>query len=238
MTFLELCQELVVELGIGGANDAGTSPTTVTAQSGQLGRVVRWIAQADLDINNMWRDWTYLNTVYSESLTVGTITAPVHSGSEIVRKWDYDSFYLDYDTEDAVSLEWMPWKDYRRIYGPGAHLTNSQPSAISIDKGGTIYLNEPPDSTYTLTADFYKQPIKMTTSADNPDMPDNYHRIIVAGAAIKYGFKVAAAEVIQGLTIEYDTGLIEMQSDQAPGFFGEGISEDDQGLVMSIPGMG
>jgi len=78
----------------------------------------------------------------------------------------------------------------------------------------------------------------MVNDLDLPDMPDNYHRIVVAGAAIKYGFKVAAAEVIQGLTIEYDTGLLELQTECASGFFGEGVSEDDQRLAMSIPGMG
>jgi len=149
MTFLELCQELTVELGIGGSNDTGTNPTTVTDQSGQLGRVVRWIAQADLDINNMWRDWTYLVTSYSEALTVGTITAPVHSGLEIVREWDYDSFYLDYATDCAVNLSYIPWRDFRRIHGPGAHAVSCQPYAFSIDRFGTVYLNDPPDSAYT-----------------------------------------------------------------------------------------
>lgn len=44
-TYLELCQAFREDIGI-----AGTGPATVVGQTGILGRIVRWIADADITI--------------------------------------------------------------------------------------------------------------------------------------------------------------------------------------------
>ena len=59
MNFLELCRELILEAGYSG------NMTTTENQSGQFARVVKWIKQADMDLQNEHEDWTFLDREFS-----------------------------------------------------------------------------------------------------------------------------------------------------------------------------
>jgi hypothetical protein len=227
-TYLELVQELVSELGIGGANQGGTVPDTVVNQTGQLWNAANWIKQANNNINVMWADWQYLAVEYSEALTVGSTTAPAHSGSETVKKWDRGSFWIDQTLNSAGQLSWFLWEDFRRHVLPGPTGSNSKPSAITQKRDGTLLVNVPPDASYTLTAEFYKRPALLATDTDEPEMPEEFHRIIVCEAAIKYGNKEAAAEVISGMEAEYAYLLDKLQTDQ--------LNSQDLPVVIDVPG--
>src|SRR5688572_4470889 len=106
MNFLQLCQDLVSELGLAG----GSGPTTVVGQAGELRNVVRWIAQANLDIENQWIDWKFLHVEYLGIIPLDSRTpsAPTPAGIQM-RKWDRDSFVLNYGTNQAKPLHYEEW---------------------------------------------------------------------------------------------------------------------------------
>lgn len=104
-TFLQLTQELVTELGIGGANQSATVPSTTVGQVGQLWNAVNWIKQAENNLCLMYSDWRFLAVEYAETLTIDSTAVPAHSGAETVNKWDRDSFWLDHTLATAKQLE-------------------------------------------------------------------------------------------------------------------------------------
>lgn len=237
-TYLELVQELVTELGVGGANQGATVPPAVAGQTGQLWNAANWIKQANNNINLMWSDWRYLSTEYAETLTVGSTAVPAHSGTEVVKKWDRASFWINRSLTSAGPLGFMSWEDFRSNILPGpAATSNSKPSIITQKRDGTLLLNAPCNSTYALTAEFYKRPTLLASDNDTPEMPEEFHRLIVCEAAIKYGNKEAAMEVISGMEAEYDYLLAKLQTDQLPGGEFDDQFSQDVPLVMDIPGM-
>jgi len=235
-TNLELVQELVTELGIGGANQGATVPDTVIGQTGQLWNAVNWIKQANNNINLMWSDWRFLAVEYAETLSIGSADVPAHSGEETVKKWDRSSFWIDLSLTSVGALEWLSWEDFRSYVLPGPASTNTKPSVITQKRDGTLLLNAPCNSTYALTAEFYKRPDLLATENDVPEMPEEFHRLIVCEAAIKYGNKEAAAEVISGMEAEYDYLMAKLQTDQLPGGEFDDQYSQDVPIIMDIPG--
>jgi hypothetical protein len=236
-TYLELVQQLVAELGIGGANNGGGTPSTVVGLSGQMYNAANWIKQAENNINVMWADWKYLTVDYSETLTVGSANAPAHSGAEVANQWDRTSFWLNQTATTSANLEFVDWREFRRIYLPGSAVaSNSKPSTITIKRDGSLLLNNKSDDTYTLTAEFWQEPVLMSADADLPAMPSQYHRLIICEAAIKYGNKEAAGEVIQGMEAEYIYLLDKLEGDQLEGREYERRSTQDVPIEIGIPG--
>lgn len=236
-SFLELTQQLVTELGIGGANQGATVPSTTVGQTGQLWNAVNWIKQANNNLCLMFADWKFLAVDYEETLTVGSSAVPAHSGSQTVNQWDRASFWLDVTTANAMPLSWMDWSAFRRNVYPGsATRSNAKPSIITQQRDGTLLLNCPSLSAYTLTAEFYKEPVLFSADADVSPIPSQYHRLIVCEAAIKYGNKEAALEVIQGMEAEYLYLLDKLMGDQLEGREFERRSTQDIPIEVSIPG--
>jgi hypothetical protein len=236
LNFIQLVQSLVSELGIGGANTS-TAPTTVLGQTGQLGNAVNWIRQANNDINLLHPDWNFLVVDYTEDLTVGSRVVPAHSGSEAVKQWDRSSFYLERDTANAVQLEWMEWREFRSVLLPGAGIRpNSRPTTFTVKRDNSLLLDNPPDVTYELTAEFWRRPTLLGSDADVPLMPEDFHRLIVVTAGIKYANKESAVEIIQGMEAEYLTLLEGLKADQLPMHEFHRMGAADLDLVMDIPG--
>ena len=235
--YLTLVQELVTELGIGGANQGATVPTTVTGQTGQLWNAANWIRQANNNINLMWSDWQYLSTEYAETLSIGSTAVPAHSGSETVKRWDRSSFWINRSQLSAGPLNFMAWEDFRGTILPGpAASTNSKPSIITQQRDGALLLNAPCNLAYALTGEFYKRPTLLATDLDEPEMPEEFHRLIICEAAIKYGNKEAAAEVISGMEAEYDYILAKLEGDQLLGRGFDDQYSQDVPLTIDIPG--
>jgi hypothetical protein len=236
-TFLELVQELVTELGIGGANQGATVPVEVINQTGQLWNAVNWVIKANNNINLLHTDWQYLATEYSEPLTIASTAVTAHTGSEIAKMWDRRSFWVDRAGTRAAPLTWMNWEEFRADILPGlAPTSNSKPSIITQKRDGSLIVDVPCDLAYALTAEFYKVPTLLAVDADVPEMPAEYHRLIVCEAAIKYGNKEAALEVINGMEAEYAYLIEKMEGDQLIGGEYDMQHSQDIPIVMDIPG--
>lgn len=235
--YLTLVQELVAELGIGGANQGATVPTTVVGQTGQLWNAVNWVQKANNNIQLLHTDWQFLSTEYSEALTITSTAVPAHSGAETVKSWDRRSFWIDRGTNRAAPLTWMDWEQYRADILPGPTPTsNSKPSIITQKRDGSLIVDVPCDLAYTLTGEFYKAPDLLAADIDVSDIPAEYHRLIICEAGIKYGNKEAALEVINGMEAEYSYLIEKLEGDQLIGGEYDTQHGQDIPIVMDIPG--
>ncbi len=215
MTYLELCQRFVQELGIAGGGQ--NNPTAVTGQVGELLNVVNWIRAADLEINNQTRNWKYLWTEYSEALAVDDQEPPMPSNPR-ARAWCKLTFYLNRFGTNQRKLNWMSWTDMQNVLAEP-----NRPTHIAIKPDGQLRLNAPMDIAATLTAEYYKAPTEMTDNSDVPAMPEEYHRVILCRAAVIYGGREDAPEIVNHYEPEYIEILSNLEADQKP----EREQEDD-----------
>lgn len=241
MTFLELCQELVFELGIGN----GSGPNSVESQQGELKNVVRWIRDADLWICNNWKDWKFLWFEYSGILGTNELSAlnrfapaPNSPAGLLVRRWDKESMWLEKQSASAQPLAYVEWRNFRKVYDVARNVTRTgKPTTFTIRPDNTIQLYPIPDTTYTMSGEGWRRPAPLRLNNDTPLMPSEYHRLIVCRAAIMYGNREDAPEVISGMEAEYDNLLPMLQSDQLESFDAEGQAGQDLVLEGAIPGM-
>lgn len=222
MNFRELCQGYVKELGIAG----GVGPSTVANQTGEMANVVRWIADAALWIDNLWRDWKYLWTEYTGTLTGQSLLL------DDVREIDRSSVWLDHGTVNARNLTFMEWSALREYRNRTTQ--TGTPVYFSVAPNKALYLDRPVTN-QSIRFEYWKRPTRLTEDGDIPDLPEEYHRIILARAAIMYGNREAASEIISGMEAEYIDLLDKLQSAELEAFRNERMAGQDIPLYLEHP---
>lgn len=208
MTFLELCQTLRREIGV-----SGTGPTSVVGQIGQLEKIVNWVAEADIYIQNMWQDWAFLwAQIPAVVLSVGQATYSLSAlGASNCGTWDEKSFCLDRTSNSYVPLSVMDYREWRDGIGRGVQ-TNGTPSYVVIRPDNALTFHSPPDSAYQFTADYWKAPVRMAADNDLSQIPERFHRVIVAKAKQMYAEHDEAPEVMAGGIAEYNDLMRKMHA--------------------------
>jgi hypothetical protein len=224
-TFLELSTTACSECGIGG-----TGPSDITGQSIGYGLVIGFVADADREIQGLWFDWDFLHVGTFSSATVSG-TAAVSAPADI-GVWDEDSFYLNYSAATYKKLSVIDYKIWRVTLRQGVR-TNQKPNNVVIMPDLSLKLDPPPDAVYTLTADYWKRPAKMTASGSTSPIPEEYERIIIARAKMSYGAKKAAPEIYQAGMVEYSMLLEKLESKYLPNQ--KGRMRADAGMMTVIP---
>ncbi len=238
MNYLTLCQELVKELGLAG----GAGPSSVLNQRSELANVVRWVRDANLWIESEWKTWQFLRTDYSGVIQLNSRepTAPNVPTGVLVKKWDRDSIVINSGSTNAKPLRYEEWATFRklRMLG-GAYLTVDEPSVFTIKRDGAtpkIIVYPTANATYPIMGEFWRRPKALEADTDVPLMPEEYHRLIMVTAAIKYGNREDAPEIIGGMEAEHAAILEQLKNDQLEGFEPNGESSQDILLEGAIPG--
>lgn len=235
MNFLQLCQDLVKELGLAG----GAGPSTVLNQRGELANVVRWIRDANLWVESEWKTWKFLHTDYSGVIQVDSRvpTAPNVPTGVLVKKWDRDSIVINSGSLNAKPLRFEEWSTFRKLRMMGsAFLTVDEPVIFTVKPDGTLLVYPTANATYPIIGEFWRRPKALELDADVPLMPEEFHRLIMATAAIKYGNREDAPEIISGMEGEHVSLLEQLKNDQLEGFEANGESTQDILLEGNIPG--
>ena len=221
-TYLELCQDLVREVGI-----SGTGPSAVTGQIGELRRVVMWIADAYTEIQQR-TDWRWLRrsftlqTVEDQETYAFSEVTDVDAIAVISRfgKWrfeDYDDPPKIYLTSSGVAGQtWMiatSWESYKQIYGIGVQ-NSGQPLYITANPQDKMVIGPAPNGIYTLTGEFYRSAQILAADGDIPEMPTQFHKLIVYRAMEKYGIYEAAQEVVVRASKEGRRMLRQLENNQ------------------------
>jgi hypothetical protein len=209
VNYLQLCQDFVSEHGIGG----GTGPNAVTAQVGELRNVCRWIADAALDTDNLWLDWKYLWRRYTATLAAGQSIAPEPADSVRVRLWDIHKMQIRQAGGSWSGLTYYPRNAFESLYG----LSNTypgMPAAFTILPNNSVQFQCVADQDYELAGEFWRSPVRLAANTDCPLIPREYHRVIMARAAIYYGNREDAPEIISGAEAEYLSIKDKLEADQ------------------------
>jgi hypothetical protein len=222
VNFLQLCQRVALETGV-----SLTGPAAVTSQTGRLGQIVKWTAQADLDIQRMKDDWKFMRSSFTVNTTSGdgkylfSDCTDTGTGSAIAkfRTWCRDTPMKCYLTASGVGAErdlvYLCYEDWYSRYNLG-NQTNSHPYFWSLDKDNGLLLAPKPDGIYTVSGDYMKAATEMTADGNEPAYPADYHMAVVYRAMMKYGRYVGAPEVFNDGAAEYRQIINEMRRTQLP----------------------
>lgn len=225
-TYLELSQKLRRECSV-----SGTGPTAVTGQTGKLADLVAWIADAYVQIQNLhadppcWRwlrhGFTFDTTADDDSYSYGDVTDTTTS-SAITRlsnwyihdPYDPPKIYLTSTGVGAQTwLTYVDWEDFKSIYKIGTQ-NSSAPAHISIDPQNNLVLGPAPNDTYTVTGDYIRSAQVLAADGDTPEMPSQFHDLIVYYAMEKYGYNELAQEILSRASAESNRMLQNLSSNQ------------------------
>lgn len=210
------------------AKQPGSPPDTVAGVSGRAADIVRWVIDAWNDIqrdsDGRWkwlrRDFTLDTVADTQSYTYADctdVTAAV--AIDRFRGWEVDEdeqpfIYLVSDGKSTErEIPFWPWSDFRRTYVRATH-TSAVPACLAIDAADNLLLGPTPDDVYRITGNYWRSNQTLADDADIPEMPSDYHMLIVYRALEKYGYNVIAQETLARVRAEgtplYDA-LVENQ---------------------------
>lgn len=209
MTFLELVQRVRQESGSTAAGSSG--PSTVVSQTGLYGQMVNWTAEAWNKIQRSNSTWMWMRSRFTFNTTTNidsyayTDVDDAITSTTITRfqKWipvdQYgDSNVLIYTTANGVAgqryLAYLDWDAFRSLYKRST-IRYGNPVHFTIGPDRKIYLGLVPNDTFTITGEYQKNLQIMTADADVPEMPEDYHMLIVWEALKSYASFAAAPEV-------------------------------------------
>ena len=208
MNRLELAQTLRRDAGISGSDDTTIDP------SGEWADVVRWIDRAWKDIQlrnagtwNWMRKSVQFNTLANVS-TYSPTAAPMSLTD--FGKWVNYSFrvYQGGDVGNQLDLtHWQSYELFRSSYLIGSLVTEaSRPNDVVIAPNKSIILYPAPsDTTFTVTADYYSKPQVLALDTDEPEMPEEFHELILYRALM-------FASQVEGATDNYAIGEKEFKA--------------------------
>lgn len=198
MTFIQLCQRVRQECGI-----AGTGPSTVIGQTGELKRVVDWTASAYREICLSRENWKFLRSSFSVNTVIGTETyAPTTCtdtdlsaaiGSTTVGdfgNWLFDTFRI-YKLSAGIGTRVFFWPlgyQYFRDRYQLQPVANSAPVEFTTrPRDKAIIVGPKPNDVYVISGEYYRVAPDLLLDADTPLFPTRFHEVIVNLAKLKYG---------------------------------------------------
>jgi len=205
-TYLKLCQKTRRDCEIPGDN----TPVDVTTQTGELLDLVERVSESWVEIQNSKMDWRWMqrgftmNTVANRSVynftecTDTTTLATVDRFSRWIAK-DWRSPMKAFKTSAGIGnqgwLWFLPWNEFELIYRIASQ-TPARPVYVTIDPQDNLVFGPEPDDDYTISGNYQLSAQVLTDAGDIPEMPKEYHDLIVHDAIQKYGYGEAAQEII------------------------------------------
>tara|TARA_R110002020_G_scaffold160008_3_gene344312 strand:- start:839 stop:1453 length:615 start_codon:yes stop_codon:yes gene_type:complete len=201
-------------------------------QEGQLKSIIDYVAEADHQIQGLWKDWNFLWGQYSSTLSTGT-SAPALNKPTDLGTWDMRSFFLDYTADDYTNLTPLSYVDYRSSQRQGTQ-TDSTPTYVIVQPDESIIVYPNPEKTYTITADYWKTPTRMSANADVSSIPTQYHRIIVCRAKAFWAEREEAPEILLSSSAEYSDLLDKLEAQSLPDQRLRRLSSVDTNEVIQV----
>ena len=197
-TFLELAQETRALSGTGG-----TGPTSVTTATGIEGRIVSYVKNAWIDIQSHPKKWKWMWGNYLAPApggfplqTIANTRAYMLSGVKSVRVKSFKSYLTATGTTDRQRMSWMAWQPFEASTGVVTETAN-RPIRVTRSPSGDLHVYPKPDDIYSIEFEYFKTAQIMTDDGDVPELPIDYHELIVYEALKRFGKAEDAPEIIK-----------------------------------------
>jgi len=186
----------------------GSPPAATAGQSGRAADLVRWAIEAYHDIqrdkDGKWkwlrREWQIDTVADDPSYTYDEFTDVLASAAiDRFRAWDLQReepplIYLVSDgIETQSELVIADWREFRRLYGVGTH-TAAAPWCVAADHNDELHFGPKPNGVYRVNGHYWRSNQTLADDDDVPEMPADYHMLIVYRALVKYAYNVISQE--------------------------------------------
>lgn len=194
-----------------------------------LQNLCTWVADADVAIQRRWINWDFLyRTDYSQSTTIGSAE---YAKPTNLAAWDKKTVFLNRGLTTNQRLGEIDYREYFSTMA-NAPISNHKPGNFILNPSKNIILYPTPDAVYTLTANYWRTPVRMSVDGDTSVIPEAFIRAIIARTKMYYGIDQEATEVYNEAFGEYTEVFSQLCADQLPGWQDYNISEDVN-LVVS-----
>ncbi len=180
---------------------SGPPPQSVTgSQSAEVQRLIAWVDESWLDIQNSERDWKWMRKSVSFQTEQGKATYTVdQTGAQFLGNWFLDTFRV-YRTADGLvgenrlfprDYEW--WREVHQ-FGNSRDSVTIPVHVAELPSHG-IGLGPAPFGGLTVTGDYYQHATELAGNDAIPGLPVQFHMAIVYRAMMFYGASEVAQEV-------------------------------------------
>jgi hypothetical protein len=192
LNFLALCQMTYSLLRAG--EERSPAPDTVEGQSSVNGEIVRWVAQADLDIQNEKEAWLFLRkeglinvsegvSSFNPSDFIGGFGELALANNE--DKGRYAMMFRD-SRADETPIRYVPWESWQfGIFDRGQRGTG-RPVRMTLRPDGNVQIDPVPDSNYVMRLPYKMAPLRMTANDSLSPIPERHRMAIVWWAIARY----------------------------------------------------
>lgn len=179
MNFLTLCQRVAQETGV-SANSTTPLPATTVGQTGELKRIVDWVADAWRSIQGV----KHFNWMWEQASLTMLATTSSLAGSIPEDRYEKDTLYLPVTGQMGDFPQYLPWDDFRQLY-PFVQ-AGEKFTVWTVAPDGSIKVDIAPTADAAFTVERYKLPTVLAADTDTPELPTDLHMLIVYTAMVKY----------------------------------------------------
>lgn len=200
MQYLQMAQKVRQLVGL-----QGTGPSSVDA-TGSEGLFLSNVQNAWEDLQNYRADWKWMRENKTFNMVAGTTTytpATIFGPVNRFKSWYKDSFFILVDGKKA------PINHYNYDYFRYRHINDvdqTTPSGFTIRPKDYALQFSIPDSNYQIDCDYKKSNQTLSAATDIPELPTDYHMLIVYEAASRYALTIALGHVYD----QYSQKALEM----------------------------
>lgn len=191
-TFLEIVRAVRQEAGVPGT---ATTPITTVGQVGELKKIVDWTRDSWAEIQNMRPDWNFKWTEFSATWDALEPTQ-VAAG---VGKWERDdfSYYPIGSPERKQSLQWVEYRDFKRMYENRPLTDSAYPTVITYAPDKSLRVNCIPQSSFILLGKYFRTAQILDADDEIPLLDYDWHDWIKWQAVMRYAGNDEATLIYQ-----------------------------------------
>lgn len=220
-TFLELAQGVARESGT-----TGTPPSSVIGQTGRLGKIVNWTAEAWLLVQNRHSNWRFLRKELPDTALTSSGTArytPAAWNITDHAAWITDEHSVTvYKQSEGVADEgeiaFIDWQSWRMMYDRGVQNGN-RPVHYTISPAGELCFGPTPDAIYVVRGEYRRAPQILSANEDVPICHERFHNIVVWRGVLLLGEHDEATVIaIASAAKKYAQYFNDLERDEGPRF--------------------
>ena len=202
LTYLQLCQKLFLEVGASGGTPTNAIPTTVGV-TGEIQRLVGYVHDAELDIQNIWVDWKWLRKqlpfytgTQNQTGIFTTLNGATSAFPLDLAEWDWKSFMIyPQGSTFPQPLKTTEWQEVRNF--PFNVTSFTQPWQVIVMPDNTLRFDNIPDQSYQCYCEYRAVPYDLKNDGDVSNIPARFaNRLIIEFARLKYGLFENAPEQV------------------------------------------
>lgn len=211
MNFLSMAQKVRKLVGM-----QGTGPVTVTATDYDS-IFVTLVNDSWEDIQLSKKKWKWMRSTVQITTVVGSDSYPISTifGPSFHRfgRWNTEQFYI-YDGISNTPLRFIEYDVFVALHINNS--TNSRVTSFTVEPSTNAIIINKPDKVYLIRASYYKAKQTLVSDSDIPELPLNYHNVIVYDAVARYALNVSLASAYQGYSQKFAELYDDLVREQNP----------------------